>query len=151
MIELTFLDFHEQQYHEQQFCLYVLKNGNEDVLYVGISTNDIWERWFGWGGHITWDGKVIYGESPVGAKIENHLPDSLKWKIQLWSLKDCLEFCSGVLSGDISEITIHEIEPIMIRKLSPTLNGTFNSNPGKDITQKSKKEIENEKLLDRFY
>lgn len=26
MIELTFLEFHEQQYEEQQFCLYVVKN-----------------------------------------------------------------------------------------------------------------------------
>lgn len=47
MIELTFLEFHEQQYEEQQFCLYVVKNETEDILYVGISTTDIWERWFG--------------------------------------------------------------------------------------------------------
>ena len=151
MIELTLLDFHEQPYHEQQFCLYVLKNASEDVLYVGISVNDIWERWFGWGGHMLWDGIVIYGESPIGIKIENYLPDSLKWKIQLWNLNDCLEFCKEEIPIDNSTITIHDIEPIMIRKLSPALNGTHNINPGKDSTPKSKREIERQKALDQLY
>lgn len=40
MIELTLLDFHGQQYSEQQFCLYVVKNPTEDALSVGISVND---------------------------------------------------------------------------------------------------------------
>lgn len=151
MIELTLLEFHEQQYDEQQFCLYVIKNGCADILYIGISTNNVWERWFGWGGHITWDGKVIYGESPVGMKIENDLPDSLNWKIQLWSLKDCLEFCNNELPTDISEITIHHIEPIMIRKLCPALNAIYNLNPGKDTMRKCKKELERERLLDQLY
>lgn len=151
MIELTFLQFHEQQYDEEQFCLYVVKNGSEDILYVGISTHDIWERWFGWGGHMTWDGKVIFGESPIGVKIENHLPDSLKWKIQLWTLNDCLEFCKEELPTNISETTVHHLEPIMIQKLSPALNGTHNLKPGKDTTPKSRKEIKREKLLDSLY
>lgn len=151
MIELTFQEFHEQQYREQQYCLYVVKNGNNDILYVGISTNNIWERWFSWGGHMTWDGKVIYGESPIGTKIENHLPDSLKWKIQLWSLEDCLEFCRDKLPDDSSAMTIRDIEPIMIQKLHPALNVMYNLHPGKDTTPKNKKEIEREKYLDKMY
>ena len=151
MIELTFLEFHEQQYLEQQFCLYVVKNGSEDILYVGISTNNIWERWFGWGGHMTWDGNVIYGESPIGVKIENHLPDSLNWKFQLWTLKDCIEFCGKELSDEISKVTIHDIEPIIIRKLSPALNATYNLNPGKDTTLKSQKEEKLERKVDELY
>ena len=131
--------------------MYVVKNGNGEILYIGISTNNIWERWFGWGGHMVWDGKVIYTESPIGTKIENHLPDSLKWKIQLWSLKDCLEVCAKELPSDISEVTIRHMEPIMIRKLSPALNATYNLNPGKDTTPKSKKEVEREKLLNQLY
>ena len=136
MIELTFLSFHEQQYQEQQFCLYVVRNASEDVLYVGISLNDIWERWFGWGGHMTWDGSV---------------PDSLKWKIQLWSLKDCFEFCRDELPTDTSTTTVHDIEPIMIRKFSPTLNGTHILNRGKDNTPKSKRDVERENALDQAY
>ena len=151
MIELSFLEFHEQQYPAQPYCLYVVKNASEDVLYVGISVINIWERWFGWGGHMMWDGKVIYGESPIGAKIENHLPDSLSWKFQLWTLEDCLEFCRKELPSDFSEITIHGIEPIMIRKLSPALNLTYNLAPGKDTTPKSKKEKDLEEGTDTAY
>jgi hypothetical protein len=151
MIELDFQQFHDQKYREQGYELYVLKNGLGGILYIGISKNDIWQRWFGWGGHMTWDGMVIYGESPVGVKIENHLPDSLKWKIQLWTLQDCVKFCSNELPSDILETTIHEIEPIIIRKLSPALNGTYNLNPGRDTTPKSQKEMELERKADELY
>jgi len=53
MIELDFVQFHEQHYREQRYELYVLKNGLGDILYIGISKSNIWERWFGWGGHMT--------------------------------------------------------------------------------------------------
>ncbi len=92
MIEIRFEDFHRQNYQDQGYCLYVVKNGSGDVLYVGISVSDVWSRWFSWGGHMTWDGDVIYGESPVGTKVENNLPDSLNWSIQLWTLQDCISF-----------------------------------------------------------
>ena len=151
MIELSFIDFYEQNYDYQDYCLYVLKNGLGDILYIGISKNDVWQRWFGWGGHMTWDGKVIYGESPVGVKIENHLPDSLSWKIQLWTLQDCINFCRNELPTDTLEITIHEIEPIIIRKLSPALNGIYNLKPGKDTTPKSQREMELEQKADELY
>ena len=100
---------------------------------------------------MTWDGKVIYGASPVVVKIEYHLPDSLNWKIQLWTLQDCVNFCRNELPNDTLETTIHEIEPIIIRKLSPALNGTYNLNPGKDTTVKSKKEMELERKADELY
>ena len=151
MIEVSFDDFHKQNYEDNGFCLYVIKNGLDDILYIGISTLNIWKRWFGWGGHMTWDGNVIFGESYIGTKIENHLPDSLNWVIQLWTLSDCIKFCSTELSGTISEITIHEIEPIMIQKLSPALNRIYNLTPGKDATPKSRKEEELERKIKTAY
>jgi hypothetical protein len=151
MIELGLEDFHEHNYEDAGFCLYVMKNGLDEVLYIGISTVDVWDRWFGWGGHMTWDGKVIYGESPIAVRIENHLPESLHWKIQLWTLKDCIEFCSKELPEHTTEITIHNIEPIMIRKLSPVLNATYNLNPREDATFKSKKEVDRQEFLDKAY
>lgn len=151
MVEISFLEFHEQRYPPGLYCLYVMKNGTGDVLYVGISTTNVWERWFAWGGHMIWDGNIVYGESPIGEKIENHLPDSLKWKIQLWSLEDCQIFCRVELPNDTSGITIQIIEPIMIQKLSPALNVTYNINPGKDNTPLSDKEISQKKKLDQLY
>jgi hypothetical protein len=41
MIEITFQEFHEQKYEEQLFRLYVMKNGLGDILYIGITINDI--------------------------------------------------------------------------------------------------------------
>ena len=150
MIEISFEKFHNQDYIEEGYDLYVMKNGLGDVLYVGISTQSIWERWFGWHGHIFWADHAIEGNSAVGQKIVDHLPDSLKWKIQLWTLEDCVNFCKDIVpSANIPNIAF--IEPFMIQKLSPILNGSYNLHPGKDTTPKSKKEIEREKLLDRLY
>lgn len=151
MIELTLSDFHEQNYEDNEgYCLYVVRNNLDDVLYVGVSDVDVWGRWFGWGGHMMWDGGVIYGESVVGTKIENNLPDSLSWKIQLWTLKDCIDFLGKSIPPHNAR-TVKSIEPLMIRRLSPALNVTYNYNPGKDTTPKSEKEMTLEKRADQAY
>lgn len=148
---MTFWKFHKQDYEPKNYQLYILKNGLGDVLYIGISTVDVWGRWFGFGGHITWDGNIIYGESEVGVKVENHIPDSLSWKIQLWTLEDCLEFCKDKVADDIAHLTIHNLESIIINKFRPILNRTYNLSPGKDTTPKSKKEIDFERYVDKSY
>ncbi len=150
MIELDFERFHNQDYIEEGYDLYVMKNGLGDVLYVGISKQSIWIRWFGWNGHVLWADRVIEGNSPVGKKIVDHLPDSLKWKIQLWTLEDCINFCRDILPT-IRISNIDFIEPYMIQKLSPILNGSYNRRPGKDTTPKSKREIERERSIDELY
>ena len=150
MIELSFWNFYQQKFEEKDYRLYVMKNGFGGILYIGISEVNVWSRWFGWGGHITWDGNVIYGESPIGVKIERHIPDSLNWKIQLWTLEDCIKFLGDDIQPHNSQ-TIKTIEPLMIKKLSPILNSTYNYNPGKDTTPKSKKEKEWEENVDQAY
>ncbi len=158
MVELTLYDFHEHYYDilEEKFPgasfrLYVMKNGLGDVLYVGISTDDVWERWFGGRGHMCWDGNIIYGDSPIGVKIENHLPESLQWKIQLWTLSDCMEFCASTLPDQGVKMDIRAVEPFMIQKLHPALNVMYNTSPGKDTTPKSKKELAWEEYADKAY
>ena len=151
MIEITFKDFYEYKYREDGFHeLYVMKNGLEEILYVGISNQNIWNRWFGWNGHIMDGPRYMVGESSVGQKIVDHLPDSCNWKIQLWTFKDCVSFCADELNPH-GRYTIKWLEPFMIQKLHPSLNLTYNLNPGKDTMPKSKKEIEREKLLDKAY
>ena len=150
MIEITFEEFHEYDYYEEGFRLYVLKNGFDDALYVGISRSNIWNRWFAFGGHMIWDGKRIFGQTAVGQKIVDHLPDSLNWKIQLWTLEDCIGFCKDILPP-LRQYPIEFVEPFMITKLSPILKLTYNLRPRKDTTPMSKKEIEREKALDRLY
>ena len=151
MIEIDFEKFHNQNNVERRYGLYVMKNGLDDPLYVGVSTRSVWDRWFGWNGHMVWDGNIIYGTSAVGQKIEHHLPDSLKWKIQLWTLKDCIKYCKHELTVSKRQPDTKFVEPFMIQKLSPILNATYNLRPGEDTTPKSKKEIEEEKYLDKIY
>lgn len=122
MIEIDFQDFHDQNYEETGYELYVMKNGLGDVLYVGISKWSIWERWFGWSGHMVW----------------------------LDNLVNCVNLCKDEFHNSPSP-DISFIEPIMINKLSPILNVSCNIQPGKETTPKSKKEIEREKLLDEAY
>lgn len=150
MIEIDFETFHNQDYEETGYDLYVMKNGLGSILYVGISKQSIWQRWFGSNGHLLWVDRAIEGNTPVGRKIVDHLPDSLQWKIQLWTLKDCIDFCGAMLPTTHSP-NIDFIEPYMIRKLSPILNGSYNLQPGEDTTPKSKKEIERENFLDEMY
>ncbi len=70
--------------------------------------------------------------------------------MKLWTLEDCVDFCRDIIpTTSIPDIDF--IEPYMIQKLSPILNGSYNLRPGKDTTPKSKKEIEREKFLDQMY
>jgi len=158
MIELRFENFYKQNFEGEDFCLYVMKNGLGDILYVGISTADVWLRWFGGAGHIPWSGTTLYGNSTIGEKIVDHLPDSWDWNIQLWTLKDCLEFCEQdipdpkvkIVLGDYSDI-VRNVEARMIKKLSPALNRHLNPNPGRNTTPKSEKEMKRERFLDQAY
>jgi hypothetical protein len=158
MIELSFKDFYDQSFEGQGYCLYVMKNGLGDVLYVGISTADVWWRWFGGTGHIPWSGTMLYGTSSIGEKIVNHFPDSWDWKIQLWTLKDCLGFCEMELPDPNFKMTwgeytdaVRNVEARMIRRLSPALNRHLNLNPGKDTTPKSEKELRWERYVNQAY
>jgi hypothetical protein len=158
MIELSFKEFYDQSYEDEDYCLYVMKNGLGDILYIGISTADIWGRWFGGAGHVPWSGTMLYGNSTIGEKIVNHLPDSWDWKIQLWTLKDCLAFCEMELPDPKFKMTIgeysdavHDVEARMIRKLSPALNRHLNLYPGKDTTPKSEKELKWERYVEQAY
>lgn len=75
-----------------------MKNGLDEILYIGISSQKIWDRWFGWNGHI-FDGRdFLDGKSSIGEKIVDHLPDSWGWKIQLWTLDDCVALCKDEIS-----------------------------------------------------
>jgi hypothetical protein len=151
MIEITFREFFEYTYdHEDFYELYVMKNGLGEILYVGISSENIWNRWFGSRGHIIVGTNYLVGDTPVGQKVVDHLPDSWNWNIQLWTFEDCKKFCADDLSPN-GMYTIKWLEPIMIQKLRPALNVIYNLDPGKDSTPKSKKEIERENYLDKMY
>lgn len=73
------------------YNLYIIRHPN-CVLYVGISTNNIWNRWFHMpDSHMrfvqkysgTLEGGKWIGSSPIGMAIQKNFPSSLQWTIEL--------------------------------------------------------------------
>jgi len=151
MIEMAFKEFY-QSYGNwpidgKGYSLYVMHNGSGDVLYIGISSDSIWNRWFGGRSHISVNkteigGKLnvsVTGIDLIGEKIIDHLPESGEWKIQLWDIKEAAEFCNSRIKA------YPFVETDMINKLHSILNVRQNSHPGKDTTPESKAEKKRKK------
>jgi len=92
----------------------------------------------------------MVGESEIGQKIVDHLPESWDWNIQLWTLKDCIKFCASDLNKG-GTYNIKWLEPIMIQKLRPSLNVIYNLHPGADHEPRSEREMQRKKSLDKIY
>ena len=79
-----------QQFHKRRlgglYNLYIIWRGKQ-ALYVGISRQNIWGRWFSRGGqeHIFNSGGQWHADfsSPIGKAIIHNRPASLRWKIEL--------------------------------------------------------------------
>ena len=122
---LKFSEFYRGQFADDGYELYIVKDNNEKIMYIGISRDSIWHRWFGGGpSHMDADtaGK-IYGKSYIGEVIERRFPTSWDWTIELWTREDCLKACEAEFSGkDMNKIEIESIEPYMIIKFEPLYN-----------------------------
>ena len=128
MVTMTFREFMKGDYEEpllitDSFKLYVLSDSSDNCLYVGISTANIWNRWFNnTFSHIgTNIYKELFGNSNVGLYVVANIPKSLDWNIHLYSLIDCRR-----LLNDKRKMPIHEVEPRIIKKLRPSMNVEFN-------------------------
>jgi hypothetical protein len=127
MKSLKFSEFYKGQFEDEGYELYFVKNIEEKPMYIGISRNSIWHRWFGGGpSHmdVDADGKV-YGKSYFGEVIERRLPSSWDWIIELWTKEECISSCKSEFSGrDPDKIEIEAVEPYMIAKFEPLYNVT---------------------------
>jgi hypothetical protein len=101
--------------------LYVLRNGRE-ILYVGISHDNIWNRWFGSSGrsHIITN---IYGEqggiSSVGKYVMENMPTSREWIIEFWTTDDLYKYFKPEFHNAWQEA---HFEKMMIRRRCPRFN-----------------------------
>ena len=136
MKSFRFSEFYKGQYTDDGFELYLLKEADQQILYIGISRDSIWHRWFGGGtSHMDMDiaGKIC-GRSHIGEVIEQCFPASWDWIIELWTRGDCLKACKAELSGrDIDKLEIGTIEPFMIVKFAPLYNLTHVSSSHEDL------------------
>jgi hypothetical protein len=127
MISLKFSQFYKGEFIDEGYELYFVKDNKGKPMYIGISKDSIWHRWFGGTtSHMDTNpaGKV-YGRSYFGEVIERRFPDSWDWVIELWTREDGLNACKAEFSGkDIAKIKIESIEPYMIAKFEPLYNVT---------------------------
>src|SRR5215216_3788094 len=140
MKSFKFSEFYKGQFVDDGFELYLLKDTDKKVLYIGISRDSIWHRWFGGGtSHMDIDAAGnICGKSYVGEAIARGFPVSWNWMIELWTLEDCLKACKVEPSGrDVGKLGIETIEPYMIVKFGPLYNLTHSGKPYEDpVTSK---------------
>jgi len=127
MKTLKFSEFYKGHFADDGFELYLVKDTAGKAMYIGISRDAIWHRWFGGGpSHMdTSPAGNLYGKSYIGEVIERRFPGSWDWIIELWTKEECLSYCKNDFSGrDLAKIKIESIEPYMIAKFGPLYNVT---------------------------
>jgi len=148
MITLKLSEFRDGHYDDEKefYKLYILKNSDE-VLYIGISKMNVYNRWFGGGGrsHLSLN---IYGQwfgsTPIGNYVLSHAPQSDDWIIELWTLEDGLAHFEKELQDQhfcLDRTDIEVIERMMIWESHPLLNTTHNK-PTVFIPQNSEEDLQ---------
>jgi len=109
---LPFGKFAKGDYEESQRNLYIVWRGKQ-CLYVGVSQDDIWIRWFhrhrchieieGDEEHETW-----CGVTTIGKVITGNRPASLQWKIELRHIPSIYDGKLAKAERDL----IHELQPL---------------------------------------
>lgn len=135
MKALKFSEFYQGDFTDEGYELYFVKDGKEKIMYVGISRDSIWHRWFGGGpSHMDTNSTGnVYGKSYIGEVIERRFPGSWDWVIELWTRNECLDVCKAEFSGrETGKIEIESIEPYIIAKFKPLYNITHGSGHHED-------------------
>jgi hypothetical protein len=126
MLILKFKDFMDQNYQDDAYVLYLSRGGAGEVLYVGMTVENAWDRWFysQWS-HVprTYKGER-FGNTSIGKHIMDNLPASYDWKIELWTPADALEYFKLPSGHGYSKTEIRTLERYMIAKFKPHLNAT---------------------------
>jgi hypothetical protein len=126
MISVNFRDFLNQNYIDDAYVLYLARNSEDEILYVGMTTENVWDRWFySSRAHIVkyYDGER-FGTTPIGKHIMDNLPASYGWKIELWTSADALDYFKLPSGHGYSKSEIRTLERRMISSFNPKLNAT---------------------------
>lgn len=143
MIAIKFSEFYKGDYEDHGYELYIIKDSDEKAMYIGISRDSIWHRWFSGGTshmYINPAGK-LYGKSNIGEIIERRLPISWDWIIELWSKEDCLNILGNSFDEKHKTVPIELIEPYMIIKFEPLYNVMHNDGHHEDPLVSKKLDI----------
>jgi hypothetical protein len=120
-------------YEDGDHSIYVIRHLGGQVLYVGMSRDNIWNRWFyGCHAHIITN---YYGEwfpgSSIGRYIIGNLPEANDYTVELWDVDECVDFCQDYIQNspykNVKRWDVDKAEIVMIKKLSPALNVMHNT------------------------
>ena len=127
MDTLTFEKFMSGDHPDDDYSVYIVRD-NTEVLYIGISRDNIYDRWFtaSYSHIIKFADGALMGRSTIGEVIVGNMPNSLQWSIDLLSIDDCIK-----LLGDKSPCkskydnnALDKLERYLISELNPLFNVT---------------------------
>ena len=132
-IELTFERFMSQDYDDSAddiYTIYIVENA-KDVLYVVMTKRNIFDRWFGFSGHMEAGSNPLY-YSEIGKVIYHNMPESKLWTIKMLTTEDAFDLL-GEKAPKISNINsshaIRKVEHYLIKELHPLFNVSSQSRP----------------------
>jgi hypothetical protein len=126
MISIRFEDFMKQNYKDGDYVLYLSRDGAGEVLYVSMTNENAWDRWF----HsprahipINYQG-VRFGSTGIGCMIIDNIPASYDWLIELWTIPDAVNYfkLGDAQMYELSSFGIRKLERKMIAHFKPTVN-----------------------------
>lgn len=114
--------------HNEDHQLYII-TAESCVLYIGISSQNIWHRWFNSPRSHLRQNYSLKGKDPswgyssdIGEAVVRCFPESLNWVIELWTMDDCLKSLNDSDNMGRTPKRILDIERVMINKLRPAFN-----------------------------
>ena len=131
-IELTFERFMSQDYDDSAddiYTIYIVENG-KDVLYVGMTKRNIFDRWFGFSGHMEGENARYYSE--IGKVIYYNMPESKLWTIKMLTTKEAFDLLgekAPKINNIDSPLAIEKVEHYLIKELHPLFNISGQSRP----------------------
>ena len=112
-ITMTMGEFMRRDNPVTEHSIYILWYGKAgtQALYVGISRDNVWNRWFYRDGcHITlYKSGNMQGNTTVGQAVANNRPESLAWEIEFRDY-------------DYLNQRLERVERELIKELRPLLN-----------------------------
>lgn len=121
----------------EPYSIYRFRDG-EFVLYVGKTARNILERLYE---HIGID-----GQTGITKIVEDNLPESLNWEIDLFTVRECIPLIKKYFKVKrIKDWDTDSAEKAMIQACRPALNSTLSYNSAQLPLKYTKKSLERQR------
>jgi hypothetical protein len=116
------------------YSIYRFRDG-DFILYVGKTERNIAER--------LWEHIGLGGQTQLTPLIEDNIPESLDWQVDLYTVTDCFPFIKEYLAAKVmEEWDVALAEKALIMHSSPAINSTLNYHPTELPERYTRKRLE---------